>query len=141
MKSIVLFYSYKGHTRKVAEKLARTTGGEAVEIHTKKRLNMLKAFLVECPRARLRKYDAIEPISQDLTGYDLITLAAPVWAGFPAPAFNSMIRLLPKNANVQVIMVSSDGSGATKKSEEGTRKLIRQQGCKLLSYKDTRQPA
>jgi hypothetical protein len=138
MKSIVLYYSYTGHTKKIAEKLARTQGAEIVEVKTKRRKGMLAAFLIDCPRAMLRRSDAVQPITQDLKEYSLITLLAPVWAGFPAPAFNAMVQLLPAHANVQVILVSGGGSGATKKSEEGTRKLLKKQGCKVLSYKDTR---
>jgi flavodoxin len=141
MKSIILYYSYSGSTRKVAEKLARTQSAELLEIKTKKQKSKFAAYLVECPRARMRKCAAIQPVTQDLKGYDLITLAAPVWAGYPAPAFNSMVKLLPPNANVQVILVSASGSGATKKSEEGTRRQIKKQGCKVLAYKDTRKPA
>ncbi|MCE5343054.1 MAG: hypothetical protein LLF96_05610 [Eubacteriales bacterium] len=141
MKSIVLYYSYQGHTRKVAEKLARTQGAEIVEVHTKRHISKLAAYLVDCPRARMRRCAAIQPVTQNMKGYDLITLLAPVWAGFPAPAFNAMVKLLPEHANVQVILVSGGGTGATKKSEEGTRRLIKKQGCKVLSYKDTRQPA
>lgn len=136
MKAIILYYSYKGHTKKVAEKLARAQGAELVEIHTKKRKNMLMTFLVDCPRARMRKISAIEPITQDLSSYELITLAAPIWNSYPAPAFNAMVGLLPKGKNIEVIMVSSGGD--TKKVEEGTRKLIKKQGCTVVAYKDIR---
>jgi len=136
MKAIILYYSYKGHTKKVAEKMARAQGAELVEIRTKKRKNILMTFLVDCPHARMRKSSAIEPFTKDLSGYDLITLAAPVWAGYPAPAFNAMVGLLPKGKNIEVIMVS--GSGDTKKVEDGTRKLIKKQGCTVVAYKDIR---
>jgi hypothetical protein len=141
MKSIVLYYSYTGHTRKVAEKLAHTQGAEIVEVRTKRHKGKLATYLVDCPRAMMRKSSAVQPITQDLKEYGLITLLAPVWAGFPAPAFNAMVQLLPAHANVQIVLVSGGGPGATKKSEEGTRKLLKKQSCKVLSYKDTRQPA
>ncbi|MDD3920517.1 MAG: hypothetical protein PHO41_05035 [Eubacteriales bacterium] len=140
MNSIVLYYSYHGHTKKVAEKLARAQNAELVEVKTRRRQNALAAYLVECPRARMRKLARIQPIDQDLTGYDFITLASPVWAGFPAPAFNAMTALLPKGKNVQVVLVSGHGSGATKKSAEGTKHQIRQQGCTVVGYKEVKQP-
>jgi len=139
MNSIILYYSYTGHTKKMAEKLARTQDATLVEIQTKKRIGKLKAYVVECLRARMRKRAVIQPVTQDLSGYDLITLAAPVWAGFPAPAFNAMVDLLPKNKNIQVIFLSAHGSGATSKSEDGTRHMIRQKGCKVLAYKVLKQ--
>lgn len=141
MKSIILYYSYNGHTKKWAEKLARShQGAELVEVQTKKRLGKFLTYLVECPRAMMRRCAAIKPVTQDLAGYDLITLAAPVWASYPAPAFNAMVQLLPKGKNVQVIMVSAGGPGATKKSEKNTKNLIRHRGCRVVSYKDVKQP-
>ena len=141
MKSIVLFYSYGGHTKKVAEKLARTQGADLVEIQTKTHKGKFLTYLLDCPRAMMRKAAPIEPITQNLADYDLITLASPVWASNPTPAFNAAVKLLPKNKNVQVIMVSASGSGATKRSEAATKTLIKKQGCKVLSYKDVKQPA
>jgi len=139
MNSIVLYYSYNGHTKKVAEKMARTQGAELVEVQTRRRKSLIGTVLVDCPRARMRKPAPIKTITQDLNAYDFITLAAPVWAGRPAPAFNAMIELLPKGKNVQVIMVSSGGD--TKKNEDATKKLIRHHGCKVLAYKDVKQPS
>ncbi|HNW85970.1 MAG TPA: NAD(P)H-dependent oxidoreductase [Candidatus Limiplasma sp.] len=140
MNAIVLYYSYNGHTKKVAEKFARSQGAELVEVQTQTRKSKFLTYLVDCPRAMMRKSSAIEPLTQDLSAYDLITLASPVWASYPTPAFNSMVKLLPKNKNVQVLMVSASGSGATKKSEHGTKALIKHQGCKVISYKDVKQP-
>lgn len=141
MNSIILYFSYTGHSKKVAEKLARTQNAELVEIQPASERGKLWTYLVECPRAMMRKPIEIEPVDKDLSGYDLITLIAPVWAAYPAPAFNSMVKLLPKNKNVQVMLVSGSGSGATKKSEKGTRHLIHDHGCKLLNYKEVKQGA
>ncbi len=141
MKSIVLYYSYTGHTKKVAEKLARTQNAEIIEVKTKRHKSRFMTYLVDCPRARMRKNAAVQPITQNLKEYGLITLLAPVWSWYPAPAVNTMVQWLPAHANVQVVLVSGGGPGATKKSEEGTRKLLKKQGCKVLSYKEARQPA
>lgn len=140
MKTVILYYSYNGHTKKVAEKLARTQGADLVEIQTKKRKSKFMTFLVDCPRAMMHKCSPIQPISRDLSAYDMITIAAPVWASSPAPAFNEAVKVLPKGKNVQVIMVSASGAGATKRSEEFTKKLIRHQGCTVVAYKDVKQP-
>ncbi len=139
MKAIVLFYSYSGHTQKAAQKLARTQEADLVEVKTLKRHSKPYLFTVECMRALLGKSAAIEPIPNDLKQYDMITLAAPVWASNPAPAFNAMVKLLPKGKNVQVILVSSSGAGATKRSEPKIRKSIREQGCTVVAYKDVKQ--
>ncbi|MDD3920330.1 MAG: hypothetical protein PHO41_04055 [Eubacteriales bacterium] len=141
MKSIILYYSFQGHTKKIAEKMAHTLGADLVEVQTKRHQSLVGAYLVETLRAHRRKVAPIKTVTQDLNGYDLITLAAPVWNSFPAPAFNAMVQLLPPHKNIQVIMVSAHGSGATEKSEEGTRKLIKKQGCTVVDYKDMHKSA
>ena len=125
MKSIVLYYSYGGHTKKVAEKLARTQGADTEAIQTLKHHGKLYTYLVDCPRA--------------LRGQGT-PLAAPVWASNPAPAFNEAVRQLPKGKNVQVVLVSAGGEGATRRNAEAIRKRIRHQGCTVVSYKDVKQP-
>ena len=140
MKSIVLYYSYGGHTKKVAEKLARTQGADTEALQTVKHHGKLYTYLVDCPRALRGQGTPIQPIKADLAQYDLITLAAPVWASNPAPAFNEAVRQLPKGKNVQVVLVSAGGEGATRRNAEAIRKRIRHQGCTVVSYKDVKQP-
>ena len=140
MNTVVLYYSYGGHTKKVAEKLARTQGAELVEIKTKVRRPLPLLFVYDCALALMHKTTAIEPIAQDLSGYDMITLASPVWASNPAPAFNAVVKLLPKGKNVQVVLVSGGGPGSAKRSEKATKHRIKDQGCRLVAYKEVKQP-
>ena len=138
MKSIILYYSRSGHTKKLAEKMARTQGADLVELQPENPKGKLFTYLIDCPRSMMRKSTKIKPIQQDLSTYDLITIASPVWASYPTPVFNAAVKLLPKGKNVQLIMVSSGGSGATKRSEHGTRELIRNAGCKVVDYKESK---
>ena len=140
MNTVVLYYSYGGHTKKVAEKLARTQGAELVEIKTKVRRPMPLLFVYDCALALMHKTTAIEPIAQDLSSYDMITLASPVWASNPTLAFNAVVKRLPKGKNVQVVLVSGGGPGAAKRSEKSTKHRIKDQGCKLVAYKEVKQP-
>ena len=140
MKTVVLYYSYGGHTKNVAEKLARTQGAELVEIKTKVRRPLPLLFVYDCALALMHKTTAIEPIAQDLSGYDMITLASPVWASNPTPAFNAVVKLLPKGKNVQVVLVSGGGPGSAKRSEKATKHRIKDQGCTVVAYKDVKQP-
>ena len=139
MKTIVLYYSYKGHTKAVAQKMAKAQGAEAVEIQTKKVKSMVATAFFDCPRAMMRKAVPIKPITKNLAGYDRIILAAPVWAGNPAPAFNAMVKLLPKGKEVKVVLVSKGGE--TEKSAAGTKALIEKQGCRVAGYEDVKEPA
>ncbi len=134
MKTLVLYYSFSGKTRKEAEKLAAAVGGELCEITELKKRNLLTAFIPGCPQALGRKASAIRTPAVKLEEYDRIYIGAPVWASSPAPAFNAAVKLLPSGKEVGIFLTS--GGGDTSKSAEGTKKSIKDKGCKVIEYKD-----
>jgi len=134
MKTLVLFYSFSGNTRKLASQKAAETGADIEEVIEAKKMFMLKAYIVGAYRAMNRKKAEIQPIKSQLNSYEKIIIMAPVWAGNPAPAFNSIIEQLPSGKKVELIMVSA-GSG-TKNSAEGTKNLVTARGCEVTDYID-----
>jgi multimeric flavodoxin WrbA len=95
---------------------------------------LLKAFTVGAYRAIKRRKTEIHPIKSQLNSYEKIIIMAPVWAGNPAPAFNSIVERLPSGKKVELVMVS--GGGGTKNSAEGTKNLIAARGCEVTDYTD-----
>ena len=134
MKSIVLYYSLNGSSKAEAERLAAENGATLCPILEKKKRGMFSAFLPGCPDAMKRKASKIQPLGYDLQDFERITIVAPIWAGYPAPAFNAALALLPKGKEVELVFCS--GGGAEPKSEAGTKALIAEKGCTLLSYRD-----
>ena len=61
---------------------------------------------------------------------------APVWAGPPAPPFNSMVKRLPAGTEVEVLLVSS--SGQSDKSSAKVCALLMNQGCTVTAQRDIR---
>ena len=61
---------------------------------------------------------ALDGSLPDLSSYDDITLVFPVWAGNPAPAFHSVLPLLPKEADVMLYLVSAGGATKAKVKED-----------------------
>ncbi|MFA9380051.1 MAG: hypothetical protein ACERKO_03220 [Acetanaerobacterium sp.] len=59
-----------------------------------------------------------------------------MWAGYPAPAFNAIMELLPADKEVEIFLCS--GGGDAQKSEQDTKKLVEKKGCKLISYRNVR---
>jgi flavodoxin len=130
MKSLILFYSHSGNTKAIAQKKAAETGADIEEIIEVKKPFMLTGIL----RAMKRKKTEIKPVNAQPGNYDKIIIMAPIWAGYPVSAINSVIEILPKDKEVEVIMVS--GGGGSKKSAEGTKALIVKQGCRITGYTD-----
>jgi len=136
MKTLILFYSFSGNTRKLASKKAAETGADIEEVTETKKMSVLKAYIIGAYRAMKRGKAEIQPIKSQLNSYEKIIIMAPVWASNPAPAFNSIVEQLPAGKKVELVMVSA-GSG-TKNSAEGTKNLFTARGCEVTDYIDIR---
>jgi len=134
MKTIVLYYSYSGKTKKLAVQKANELNADIEEITEIKKPGKLKAFFVGVFHALKRKRAKINPVKSELSNYDKIIAMSPVWAGHPAPAFNSIIRHLPSGKKIEIIMVSA--GGGTKDSAEKTKEIITARGCEVVDYTD-----
>ncbi len=134
MKTVILYYTFSGSTRKEAERLAAELSAPLVRVREAKRRGLLASIIPGCPQAAHRETVAIQPVEEDLGQYDRIILGCPVWSGYPAPAFNAMAALLPPGKQVEVFLCS--GHSGTPKSKEGTKKLIEDRGCTVSDYRD-----
>ncbi len=112
MKSAIVYYSYSGNTRKVAQVLAGYLGqrGE-VEIIELKGLDESDNFFKQVARAFVHKRAKIEPANFDLSGYDLVCFGTPVWAFGPAPAINAYLEKCTGLGNKSVVLFATYGSG------------------------------
>lgn len=134
MDTVILYYSLGGSTKAEAEKIAMERGAALEAIRETHKRNVFTAFLPGCPMALHRKASKIEPLHSDFKSYKRIILMAPVWAGYPAPAFNAVLNLLPEGKEIEVVLCSSGGE--TPKSIVGTKQRVLAQGCRLISYRD-----
>ncbi len=134
MKQLVIFYSYSNKTREIATELAKRENADIIEVKEVKKRSTINAYVLGSFAAMKQKKANIEAFNTDLSSYDKITIAMPLWAGFPAPAMNNIIDLLPSGKDVEVIITS--GSGDSSKSADKTKELINQKRCKVISYKD-----
>ena len=133
MKTAVIYYSYSGHTRKIAEELAAKESADIAEIKDVKRPGKLKAYVSGCFAAMRGKAWPIQPLDTDLSEYDRLILLAPIWAGNPPPAFNAMLEQLPNGKTVAVKMISGSGKSGCKDRLEAA---IKAKDCVFESYED-----
>jgi len=133
VKTIVVFYSWSGHTKLLAEARAEKEGAELYEIKDHQRPGTLKAYTVCCYAAMRMKRTPTQRFTAPLGKYDHIIIMAPVWAFNPAPAINTVFDALPSGKEVTVCMVSGSGrSGCREKLEA----LIKNKDCILTAYED-----
>ena len=118
MKTLVIFYSYTGHTKKIAQQLAAGESYEITEIRDVDRPGVAKAYTAGCFNAIRGRSWPIQPLDVDLEGYERFVLLTPVWAGHTPPAANAMLERLPHGKTVAVTMVSTSGKSNCKEQVE-----------------------
>lgn len=136
MKTIVVYYTFGGSTKKEAERTAAERGADLCRVKEAEKRGLLASFIPGGSQAMKRKTVAIQPLDVNLQDYERIIIGCPVWGGFPAPAFNSVLEILPAGKAVELFLCS--GGGDTSKSANETKVLIENKGCKLISYRDVR---
>ena len=131
MKTLAVFYSYTGKTKKLAENEA----SDIVEIKDIKRPGVLKAYTAGCFAAVKGKLWPLQPLDIDLKEYDIFILLFPVWAGNPPPVFNTFLKQLPDNKTVSIKAVSASGKSSCKERLEA---FIKAKNGKLTSFEDVK---
>ena len=114
MKTLIIYYSYNGHTKKVAEALAAKESADIAEVKSVKRPFKLKAYTAGIFAATRGKAWPIQPLNLDFSIYDRLILLSPVWADNPAPPFNAILAQLPNEKTIAVKMVSASGKSECK---------------------------
>lgn len=92
MKPLIVCYSLTGNTMKICESLASSIGADLVRLYEVPDRSIFSAYTFGCLKAIKKKGSNILPIEADISEYDTIIVAGPVWANNPAPALYSFIR-------------------------------------------------
>ena len=134
MKTVIIYFTFGGSTKIEAERLAAEFNVPLCRVKEAHDRSFLAAFVPGGFLAMHRETVAIQPLDIELNDYNRIIIGCPVWAGYPAPAFNAIVERLPEGKEVELFLCS--GGGGTQKSEQGTKALIEKMGCTVLSSRD-----
>ncbi|MFA6142042.1 MAG: flavodoxin [Candidatus Omnitrophota bacterium] len=113
MKSLVTYYSFSGNTDKIARIFAKILGvkGQA-DIQRLKPVKGVMTFIGQCAAARRREKPELEAgVKYDVSSYDLVLIASPVWAFVPTPAMNTFLDKASGLNGKRIIVVLTSGSG------------------------------
>ena len=93
MKAIVIYYSYGGNTRRVAEKIGKIIGADLAEVKTVQPYTGSYNDVVDQGQREVNSgfLPELQPVDVDLSQYDTILLGTPVWWYTFAPAMNSFL--------------------------------------------------
>jgi len=133
MKTLILFYSYSGKTKAIAQELIEKKSADMVEIKDVKRPVKLKAYTAGILAAIRGKAWPIQPLDVDWSAYESLVLLAPVWADNPAPPMNTVLEMLPPEKNISIKMVSMSGKSDCRARLE---EAIIARACTLVDFED-----
>jgi flavodoxin len=129
MKVMVAYFSWQGHTQKVAEEVASMLQAPLQRIEAKKDSNIA----IKGMKAYFGLKTDIKPCKTDLDDIDHLVIATPVWAGHSTPIINKYISLLTncsgKSFSVLVEMRDSGGD----KTIQQIRKALENKGMAFVS--------
>ena len=109
MYTLVTYYSFTGRTHYEAKRMAERVQGELYEVREQRHRSLYGTYIVGPYQARRRKYVVVEPFAVNMEDYDRIIIMCPVWGGYPAPAFNTIVRELPVGREVEIYLTSDSG--------------------------------
>ena len=133
MKTLVIYYSFSGNTKKIALQLADELDTKPFEVKDVKRLSKFKAYTWGCYKALRMQSAPVQPINVNFDEYEKIIILSPVWAGHPAPQIHSVLNLLPSGKEVSFRAVSASGTSGGK---DRVLLLLGKKGCKAIDYQD-----
>lgn len=135
MHSLIVYYSYSGNTRKVANVLRELLDKKGrVEQIGLIALDEPASFLAQCKRAFFRRQAEIRTEKFDLNNYDLICFGTPVWAFAPVPAMNTYLERCFNITDKPVVLFATFGSGSgMKKCLDRMQNVLAKKGVKQFS--------
>jgi putative flavodoxin len=115
-KVLTAYFSYEGHTRKIAEKICRITGGDLFEIRP------AQAYCTDYNKterqARQEVRNGFRPVlaqkPQDMTQYDIVFVGTPNWFNKVAPAVASFLAGNDFSGKTVVPFCTHGGNGVSR---------------------------
>lgn len=114
MKKIVIFYSFEGNTKIIAENIAQKIGADLLEIKPRKEIKSrgFMKFFWGGKAAMMKTKPELLPFNKDLTKYDVVFIGTPVWAWTYAPPLNTFFSTsLLSNKKIGLFCCHGGGKG------------------------------
>ena len=123
MKSLIVYYSRTGTTKKVADKLADKLKADKEEIIDFKNRKGAVGYIIGGKDAMTKKLTKINELKKNPENYDLLIIGTPVWAFTMAPAIRTFLIKI-KDYNKKIALFFTAGSSGMKKTLTQMKELL-----------------
>lgn len=115
MKTLVVYYSRKGYTEKIALAKVKELSADFLCLETIENVAGYNGF-INCLTNRLTKRDMeLFPYDADIAAYDKVIICTPLWFGEPAAPVKTFMKREKHNIkNAEYIFVHASGDNAAK---------------------------
>ena len=111
MRTLVVYYSRDGTTRKVGESIAAKLKCDIEEIVDLKKRSGILGYLFAGMDAGMKRMTKIKDAIKDPSGYDLVIVGTPVWAVTVTPAVRTYLAQNKDNLRKVAFYCTYGGSG------------------------------
>ncbi|MBN2452853.1 MAG: NAD(P)H-dependent oxidoreductase [Candidatus Omnitrophica bacterium] len=132
MKTLITYYSFSGHTDNVANIFAGKLKAKGqVVLQRLKPSDEITTFGAQCRAAFTGRRAALGPeVNYDVSSYDLVVIACPVWAFAPVPAINTYLDKISGLNGKRVAILLTSGSGlGVNRCFKAIEKVLRHKGA------------
>ena len=94
MKTLIVYYSFEGDTKLIAESMAEEIGADTLSLELEVQIQSkeyMKYYLGE-KQVLMKTTPLLQPYKIDLEKYDLIIIGTPIWSGTFAPALRTFLE-------------------------------------------------
>ena len=112
MKTLVVYYSRTGNTRKLAEMISSALGAESEEIRDQSNRTGILGYLRSGKEAVLGHTTPIDASDRDFTGFDVVIVGTPVWASSVSSPVRTFLGKQPAKLSRVAFFCTMGGSGS-----------------------------
>jgi flavodoxin len=133
MVTRIVYFSWKGHTEKVATALANLLDAELVRIEQVGDCHVGR----DAMKAIFGMKSPIRPMKTDLTGVDTLVVASPVWAGKVPPYVNAYLASVEGGSGKSFHVLVEMGNRGDQSAIAVVRTALEKKGMKFVSSAST----
>jgi flavodoxin len=124
MKSLVVYYSKSGTTKKIAERIAKKINADIEELIDKKKRTGIIGWLKAGRDGMKKTATEIEPVKYDPSKYDIVIIGGPLW-GFNsvAPAARTYLALNKARIKKTAFFMTRGGASPSDKALHDLKEL------------------